>query len=147
MGAVEIIALVLTAAAVILFLLAARRFFLLRTGAIDVTLRDGSGSSGRGWVLGIARYSSDQLLWFRVFSLWPTPSRVMTRKQLEIQDRRRPDGTESWAVAPGSVILVCSSGGTPVQLAMGEEALTGFLSWLEAAPPGSGYATDGYPVP
>ncbi|MBI3687662.1 MAG: DUF2550 domain-containing protein [Actinobacteria bacterium] len=143
MGTIEVIALVLVAAAALLFLLAARRWYLLRVGAIDVTLRDRPGTGGRGWVLGVGRYGGDELLWFRVFSLALTPSRSVSRRTLEIVGRRRPDGTESWAVAPGSVILECRLDSAPLQLAMGEEALTGFLSWLEAAPPG-GYAATGF---
>ena len=33
-------------------------------------------------------------------------------------------------------MLRCSLHGTRVELAMSEDALTGFLAWLEAAPPG-----------
>jgi hypothetical protein len=38
------------------------------------------------------------------------------------------------------VVVECSAGEypAPVELAMSEAALTGFLSWLESAPPGRG---------
>jgi hypothetical protein len=37
------------------------------------------------------------------------------------------------------VVVSCTAGETPenVELAMAEGALTGFLAWLESAPPGS----------
>ncbi len=142
MGTVEVIALFLVIAATALFILALRRWYLLRRGAIDLSVRGRTGVGGRGWVVGVARYTSDDLLWFRVFSFLPRPSRTFSRGSLEIIARRAPDGTESWAVQPGSTILECRHADAPVQLAMGEETLTGFLSWLEAQPPG--YAMPGY---
>jgi hypothetical protein len=34
-------------------------------------------------------------------------------------------------------VLACRVAGDEVELAMGRDTLTGFLSWLESAPPGS----------
>jgi hypothetical protein len=142
MGTVEVIALVLVFAAGTLFFLALRRWTLLRRGAIDLSVRGRPGVGGRGWVLGVARYSGDDLLWFRVFSVSPRPSRTLSRTGLEIVARRVPDGAETWAMHPGATILECRLGSEPLQLAMGEETLTGFLSWLESQPPG--YTLPGY---
>jgi hypothetical protein len=36
----------------------------------------------------------------------------------------------------GAVIVECGVAGHPLELAMSPDAMTGFLSWLEAAPPG-----------
>jgi uncharacterized protein DUF2550 len=142
MGTIEVIALVLVFAAAILFYLALRRWYLQRRGAIDLSVRTRPGSGGRGWVLGVARYVGDDLIWYRVFSILPGPARTLSRAALEIVSRRTPDGPEVWAVQPGARILECTHGGQPLQLAMGEETLTGFLSWLESQPPG--YTMPGY---
>jgi hypothetical protein len=142
MGTIEVIALVLVFSAAILFYLALRRWYLQRRGAIDLSVRNRPGSGGRGWVLGVARYVGDDLVWYRVFSARPGPTRVISRATLEIVSRRIPDGSEAWAVQPGARILECNLAGRPVQLAMGEETLTGFLSWLESQPPG--YTMPGY---
>jgi hypothetical protein len=40
------------------------------------------------------------------------------------------------ALLAGAIVVECSSAGTVLELGMTEDALTGFLSWLEAAPPG-----------
>ena len=50
--------------------------------------------------------------------------------------RRVPDGEEELALLSDAVILTCLHRGTRLELAMSEDALTGFLAWLEAAPPG-----------
>jgi uncharacterized protein DUF2550 len=49
-----------------------------------------------------------------------------------------PTEAEASILGPGMIVVECSFGeGGPVELALGESALTGLLSWLEAAPPGS----------
>jgi len=96
---------------------------------------EGAGS-GKGWAYGIARYNGDEIEWFRVFSYAPRPRRVLERSGIEVLERRYPSGEEELALLSDALILACSLRGTRVELAMSEDALTGFLAWLEAAPPG-----------
>jgi hypothetical protein len=144
--AVEVVAAVAAAVGVVvlaLVLLAVRRRVLLRqAGAIDMSLRTRLGRIGGGWALGVGRYSGDDLLWYRLFALTVNPSRTLSRRGLEVVGRRMPTGAESWAVQAGAVIVECRHESGPVQLAMSGGAVTGFLSWLESAPPG--YAIPGY---
>jgi Protein of unknown function (DUF2550) len=129
------ITLLLVSGASTMFVLALRRWSMIRNGGIDVSMRVRVGPRGRGWLLGVARYDGDELHWFRVFSVLPQPTWTLSRRILEIIGRRTPDGPEIWSVQPGAVILECRHAGQPVQLAMDIDALTGFLSWLEATPP------------
>jgi Protein of unknown function (DUF2550) len=143
MGIVEAVAVALLVALLALVLLAVRRRVLLRgNGAIDMSLRQSPGRTSRGWALGVGRYTADDLLWYRVFALTWRPSRTMSRRDLEVIGQRMPLGAESWAVQAGAVVVECRDRRGPLQLAMSEEALTGFLSWLEASPPG--YTVPGY---
>nr|WP_312892781.1 DUF2550 domain-containing protein [Allostreptomyces psammosilenae] len=96
----------------------------------------GEAASGKGWSFGVARYGGSRIEWFRIFSLAPRPRRVLLREEIEIVGRRRPVGQEELALLSGSVVLHCLQNGRPLELAMSEDALTGFLAWLEAAPPG-----------
>jgi hypothetical protein len=93
-------------------------------------------TGGKGWAYGIARYNGDQIEWFRVFSYAPRPRRFLERNRIEVLQRREPEGEEELALLSDAVVLACSLHGTRVELAMSEDALTGFLAWLEAAPPG-----------
>ncbi|MEZ0065952.1 hypothetical protein ABIA32_001961 [Streptacidiphilus sp. MAP12-20] len=93
-------------------------------------------AEGKGWIFGIARYNHDAVEWFRVFSYAPRPRRVLQRSLIEVLSRRTPEGQEELALLSGAVVLHCSHAGEPLELAMSEDALTGFLAWLEAAPPG-----------
>ena len=71
-----------------------------------------------------------------MFSFAPRPRHVLRRGDLRVRQRRRPGGPEALAVQAGAVVLECLERGRPVELAISDRAVTGFLSWLESAPPG-----------
>lgn len=108
----------------------------LRWSAPDSPDTSGAEPSGKGWAYGVARYNVDRIEWFRVFSYDPRPRRLLERDRIEVLERRTPRGEEELALLSDAVILACSVRGVRVELAMSEDALTGFLAWLEAAPPG-----------
>jgi hypothetical protein len=108
-----------------------------RGGTIDVSMRLTTMVTGRGWAHGLARFVGDDLRWYRVFSLWPRPRRVLSRRVLAVQGRRRPEGPERLTLADDWIIVRCTDDRSTVEIAMAETTLTGFLSWLEAAPPGT----------
>lgn len=115
-----------------------RRLVLQRRyGTIDLSLRLRRTGHGRGWVLGVGRFEGDHLQWYRVFSLAPRPRRVLSRRDLEVHRRREPRGPESLALQKGAVVMECRAPDGPVELAMDGAAVTGFLAWLEAQPPGA----------
>lgn len=118
--------------------LVVRRRWLGRLGAtFELSHRVRTGPAGRGWVLGLGRYSGDSLEWFRVFTLSPRPTRTWRRADLEFGRRREPDRVEQLALYPGHVVIEVSSPFGPLLLAMDPASLTGFQAWLEARPPGA----------
>ncbi|WP_236239928.1 DUF2550 domain-containing protein [Streptomyces sp. CC228A] len=134
-------ALVVALVVIGLFVFGLRRRLIQRSGGtFDCSLRwnvpEGGDTTGKGWVYGVARYSGDQIAWFRVFSYAPRPRRVLDRDAIEVLARRMPEGEEELALLSDSVVLGCLHQGVRLELAMSEDALTGFLAWLEAAPPG-----------
>ena len=126
-----------------LLALYARRAFISRAGGtIHMNLRLSTYVTGRGWAPGVARFIGDELRWYRLFSLGMRPRRVLTRHGLVVEDRRKPEGPEKLSMPDGWIVVRCrgrASGNQmpPVELALAESALTGFLSWLESAPPGA----------
>jgi hypothetical protein len=119
-------------------LIALRRRLLAREGgAIEVSLRLRDRRHGGGWVLGVGRYDGDDLQWFRVFSLSLRPRRTLSRRDLTVRSRRAPQGPEALALLKGVEVLELVSRGEVVQIALDSSALTGFLAWLEARPPGA----------
>lgn len=131
--AVVLILLVLVAVAV-----AGRRALLERGGGtVECGLRR-LGDDG-SWRLGVASYQPDELRWHQVFGLLLRPDEVLPRRMLTVVSRRSPDAAETARLGPGVIVVECRAGdrGEPMELAMSESALTGFLAWLEAAPPAS----------
>ncbi|MFD5805610.1 DUF2550 domain-containing protein [Streptomyces sp. NPDC048171] len=124
-----------------LFVFGLRRRLIQRSGGtFDCSLRWDAPKEGepggKGWSYGVARYNGDRVEWYRVFSYSPRPRRVLERSAIEVAGRRVPDGEEELALLSDAVVLACLHRGTRLELAMSEDALTGFLAWLEAAPPG-----------
>lgn len=113
-----------------------RRLRLLRSGGIDVALRKRTDDGGHGWHLGIGRYRGDEFVWFRTLNLRSGPQWILQRAELEIAERREPHRGEVDAMPAGATILRCRGALGEVEIAMADDALTGFLSWLESAPPG-----------
>ncbi|TLP55626.1 DUF2550 family protein [Microbispora triticiradicis] len=131
---------VLTGVVAVLALLVLRGFALARArGTIVCRVRDGRG----GWKSGVARYVGGELHWIPFLGLGLRPRHAIARRGLTVSSRRMLGSGEGPA---GYWTVVCSTDRSaasttrPVMagslcLAMSEDALTGFLAWLESAPP------------
>jgi hypothetical protein len=108
-----------------------RRFLLSGLGAVTMWLRPPGAAR---WAVGVAWYSGETLLWYRALSLGVRPNRRLCRSEFQVDARRRPTG-EDLPLPVESVILTCRTGAGPQELAMDSSTVTGFLSWIESAPP------------
>lgn len=138
--------------ALVFGVLTLRRWLFVRAGGtVECSLRElragadggpaGAGGESAGahgpWRLGFGRYKGDVLQWHRVFGFRRRPRQVIHRRGLVVAGRRVPQGEEAAGLLPDVTIVEVRDGGRRLELAMGAAALTGFLAWLEAAPPGS----------
>ena len=99
---------------------------------IEAVAADADGALDRA----TQRHLHDRLEWFRVFSFAPRPKIVLDRR-IEVLSRRVPHGAESFSLYAGHVVVgVRLPEGAKIELAMSDPALTAFLAWTEAAPPG-----------
>ncbi len=119
-----------------LCLVVRRRWLSRHGGTFEFSVRVRSGRAGRGWILGVGRYTGDVLEWFRVFSLAPRARYSYRRNELEFVSRRDAEGVESYSLYSGHIVVTCRTPDGLLEVAMSPDALTGFLAWLEAAPPG-----------
>lgn len=135
---VELLVVVALVAVAGLTAIAVRRRLLQRGGGtVELSLRLKPRARGRGWVLGIGRFVGDDLQWHRVFSLATRPRRTLSRRDLVVVRQRPPERAEAYALLQGAVVMECRTDKGPVELAMEPCAVTGFLAWLEARPPGA----------
>ncbi len=119
-----------------LSLVVRRRWLSRHGGTFEFSVRVRSARAGRGWILGVGRYTGDALEWFRIFSLSPRPRYSYRRSDLEYVGRREPEGAEAYSLYSGHIVVTCRTPAGLLEVAMSVDALTGFLAWLEAAPPG-----------
>jgi hypothetical protein len=118
-------------------LIVRRRWLSRHGGTFELSYRARASQPGRGWLLGLGRYTGDRLEWFRIFSLSPRPKMVWQRSTLNYVERRDPEGVEQLSLYPGHVVIRCETPAGDVEMALGSSSLMGFQSWLEAAPPGA----------
>jgi hypothetical protein len=110
-----------------------RRFLLSGLGAVTMWLRP-VGSPR--WSVGVAWYGGDVLLWYRGLSLAVRPHERLCRAELRVESRRSA-GRDDLALPSDVVVLAIATPEGPRELAMDVSTVTGFLSWVESAPPGS----------
>jgi len=108
-----------------------RRFLLSGLGAVTMWLRP---VRSRRWSVGVAWYGGDMLLWYRGLSLSVRPQDRLNRSELRVESRRSP-GREDLALPSDVVVLMITTPEGPRELAMDNSTVTGFLSWVESAPP------------
>ena len=108
-----------------------RHFLLSGLGAVTMWLRPVDSPR---WSVGVAWYGGDSLLWYRALSLSVRPEQRFCRAGFRVRGRRRA-GAGDLALPEDVVVLSCSTAAGPRELAMDSSTVTGFLSWVESAPP------------
>jgi hypothetical protein len=110
--------------------LARQRHMLRLGGAVPLAVQ-----RGNRWMYGIGRYYGSELRWYRALGIGTRPSRVLRRGEVQVL-RRRPRMESERNVLPENVVVVtCRVGDDMIDLALGEGAFTGFVSWLESSAP------------
>jgi hypothetical protein len=124
----------------VVFLATRRRWLSRQGGLFDCSLRLSTTTPGAGWVLGVARYSGDNLEWFRVFSPSLRPRFIFPRSISRAGTQRDPDAIEAVVLTNEQRIVNLElTDGRSWELAMSTASMTGLLSWLESSPPGARY--------
>ena len=114
-----------------------RRLISRHGGTFELSYRVRPERVGRGWLLGLGRYSGERLEWFRIFSLSPRPKRSWDRSGLRFERWRSPEGAEEMSLYPDHLVIEVAGPEGRLELAMSPASLTGFQAWLEARPPGT----------
>jgi hypothetical protein len=131
--------------------IATRRYLLERSGGtIDCALRRPAAVGN--WRLGLLSYQRDELHWYGALGVLLSPDQVFQRRALTVVSRRPVAVDEGSALGTDRVVVEVAAklpseapggqgspdmSGEHLEFAMSDSALTGFLAWLEASPPGS----------
>jgi Protein of unknown function (DUF2550) len=129
-------------------LLASRRYLLERSGGtVECALRTPAGSGA--WRLGVLTYQHDSLSWHGALGVLLRPEHEFHRRSLRVVSRRPAEPSEAVTLGTDRIVVEVEAAASPgipgvesgpsehVELGMTDQALTGFLAWLEASPPGS----------
>lgn len=114
----------------------ARRAWLARSGGVFACELNLGGSQDPRWVLGIVRYSGENLEWFRSASLGLRPRYSFRRSTTTARGAGSARASESLGLGVLLQLEATAAGEPHVwELAMDGDSATGLLAWLEAAPP------------
>lgn len=134
---------VVVAASVPAVLLIVRRHWLATQAGLFVCYARLYPADSDGWVPGVARYTGENLEWFRAVSLSIKPRLSFRRGTLRLEAQRDPAVAELGTLSRTDRIVRLGSGNDAAkaawELAMSSGAVTGLLSWAESAPPGLRY--------
>ncbi|GAA2507999.1 DUF2550 domain-containing protein [Winogradskya humida] len=137
MRILEIVGICVAALLLVLFAVLLRgRILMSGGGTIRLQVRTTTMVPGRGWSTGVGTFVGDELRFYRMFSFAFRPKRVLNRRLLTVENRRLPEGPERLSMPGHWVILRLRQTAEDIEIAMAESTVTGFLSWLEAGPPG-----------
>ncbi|HEX4814050.1 MAG TPA: DUF2550 domain-containing protein [Nonomuraea sp.] len=118
------VATVSTILALLAALVVVRAVMLVRSrGSVPCRLR----VRNRGWRSGVARYADGELHWIPLMDVRLRPRHAIARRGLVVSARRE--------IGDGLYAVDCGGSTHGISLAMSADALTGFLAWLESAPP------------
>ena len=132
MHIVDVIVLCIAVACIVVgaAILARQRQMLRSTGALPLAMQ-----RGHRWLYGVGRYNGGELRFYRALGVGTRPSRVLRRGHVEVLGRRGPSDAERGSLPATVVVVECRVDGETVAFALGESALTGFVSWLESSAP------------
>lgn len=115
-------------------LLAAWRFFTLRSRGTNVIMRSLPAHGIHGWRHGLLRYHGNDLEYFKLRSLSPMANLILSRLSMSLLERRSPTTEEAAFMSPGLNILTVKNKENEFELALDCNGEMGFTAWLESAP-------------
>jgi hypothetical protein len=119
----------------ILALVMRRRSISTQGVVFDCGMRTCTSSKAKPWTMGMARYTMDEFMWYRVFSFTSAPALALQRRQIVVVGQRRVSEDEVLGLPFGDSIVRIANADDFIELSMTAPSVTGMMSWLEAASP------------
>ncbi|WKD57832.1 hypothetical protein CAPI_06455 [Corynebacterium capitovis DSM 44611] len=127
-GIAAVVALVLAAAA------ALWRFTAVRRAGAPGLFRWMPATGVHGWRHGVLHYSGDQLEFYKVRSLSPSPDLELNRRDVELGGLRDLTAEEIDIMPGVSSVLQFSTPAGKFEFAAAQSLALAFISWVESAP-------------
>lgn len=130
----DIILWVLVIIGVLAVLLAAWRFFMVRSRGTVVVLRELPSTGTRGWRHGTLQYNGDDLQYYKLRSLSPGPDHVFNRSSAVFRGHRKLVDDESSFMLDANRVIEVEAAGTGFEFVLDPRSAMALISWIESAP-------------
>ncbi|WP_144792184.1 DUF2550 domain-containing protein [Corynebacterium singulare] len=115
-------------------LLAAVRFFTLRSRGTSVLLRLLPAKDSHSWRHGLVRYNGEHMEYFKLRSVLPSANMRFNRLDITLNGTRPLDDDEASFMPAGEQIMRMSVHGKDYEIAADAQGIMALNAWVEAAP-------------
>lgn len=115
-------------------LLAATRFFTLRSRGASVLLRHLPAKGIHGWRHGVIRYAGDHAEYFKLRSLVPGYDLRLNRLDIEVVGHRTVSDDEASFISTDMRAVHVKVGAKEYEIAFDLHGEMAFMAWIESAP-------------
>ena len=115
-------------------LLAAVRFFTLRSRGTSVLLRLLPAKDSHSWRHGLVRYNGEHMEYFKLRSVLPSANMRFNRLDITLNGTRPLDDDEASFMSAATEVVRFRAKGKEYELASDAHGIMAFGAWVEAAP-------------
>ena len=125
----------LCALVVLVFLiLAAVRFFTVRSRGTSILLRQLPSKDSHSWRHGLVRYDGEYMDFFKLRSVMPRANKRFNRLDIELGKTRPMDGDEASFMPSDHQIIQLRIDGRDYEIASDAQGIMALNAWVESAP-------------
>ena len=118
----------------LILLIAAWRFFVVRSQGFPILMRQLPSESSLDWRHGRVRFEGDILKCYKLRSLLPKADLVLDRRNTEFEGHRRPAEDDADIVSTTDVVVEINHSGRALEFAVSPGMAKAFIAWVESAP-------------
>lgn len=124
----------LVIACITLGILAAFRFFTLRSRGTSVLMRKMPAKDSHSWRHGMLRYIGESVKFFKLRSVSPAADLVFNRLDVELLGTRKLDDDEASFMPEAAEVLHFRAGDREYEVASDLHGILALIAWIESAP-------------
>lgn len=118
----------------VVVILAAVRFFTVRSRGTGILLRRLPSKDSHTWRHGLVRYDGEYMEYFKLRSVLPRANKRFNRLDIELGSTRPMDDDEASFMPSGHQIIRISIDGRDYEIASDAHGIMALNAWVESAP-------------